>query len=204
MFRRCFNYAYSFREILEGITQSSIKLDNVPTYKTCFGYLFNNESGLAPEWTEGDGKDLFEALFQNYADYVCVISGKILENENDYKLASTNFGERIYATFNRTKVFYKKMLSLYKSNENKLLDKLKNKTSFINRFNDTAENGGDFSDDEHTSYVTQGESESELETANLMNRLDEIKRLYFDGLSEWVNEFRGLFANPLNFEDLGV
>ena len=65
-------------------------------------------------------------------------------------------------------------------NKSKLLDDVK--SSSIARFNDTPQNSGDFSDDNHTSTITKTENSSNVGT--MMQRLNEIedniKQLYID------------------------
>lgn len=66
------------------------------------------------------------------------------------------------------------------NNKNKLLDDVK--SSSIARFNDTPQNSGDFSDDNHTSNITTTTNTSNVGT--MMQRLNEIedniKQLYLD------------------------
>ena len=65
-------------------------------------------------------------------------------------------------------------------NKAKLLDDVK--SSSLARFNDTPQNSGDFSDDNHTSTITKTENSSNVGT--MMQRLNEIedniKQLYID------------------------
>ena len=66
------------------------------------------------------------------------------------------------------------------NNKAKLLDDVK--SSSIARFNDTPQNSGDFSDDQHTSNITTTTNSSNVGT--MMQRLNEIedniKQLYID------------------------
>ena len=66
------------------------------------------------------------------------------------------------------------------NNKAKLLDDVK--SSSTSRFNDTPQNSGDFSDDNHTSNITTTTSSSNVGT--MMQRLNEIedniKQLYID------------------------
>lgn len=66
------------------------------------------------------------------------------------------------------------------NNKTKLLDDVK--SSSTSRFNDTPQNSGDFSDDQHTSNLTTTISSSNVGT--MMQRLNEIedniKQLYID------------------------
>ena len=70
-----------------------------------------------------------------------------------------------------------------------LLDKIGSETKA--KFNDTPQNGGDFDNDEHLSTITTTTTEQDL--VPLINRLDDISRLYKDVLSDWADEFSVLF-----------
>ena len=80
------------------------------------------------------------------------------------------------------------------NNKQKLLDDVK--SSSVARFNDTPQNSGDFSDDQHTSNITTTTSSSNVGT--MMQRLNEIedniKQLYID----WSNEFRKFIIWSVN------
>ena len=80
------------------------------------------------------------------------------------------------------------------NNKSKLLDDVK--SSSVARFNDTPQNSGDFSDDQHTSNITTTTSSSNVGT--MMQRLNEIedniKQLYLD----WSDEFRKFIIWSVN------
>lgn len=61
------------------------------------------------------------------------------------------------------------------------------------RFNDTPQNGGDYSSDDHTSNITQGTNSQELEIGTLMTRLSEVYQNFRSILADWSNEFNKLF-----------
>lgn len=75
---------------------------------------------------------------------------------------------------------YVMLIQNLEANKAKLLDDVK--SSSIARFNDTPQNSGDFSDDQHTSNTTKTENSSNAGT--MMQRLNEIedniKQLYID------------------------
>ena len=81
---------------------------------------------------------------------------------------------------------YSLLIQNLTANKTKLLDDVK--SSSTSRFNDTPQNSGDFSDDNHTSNITKTENSSNVGT--MMQRLNEIedniKQLYID----WSDEFR--------------
>ena len=75
---------------------------------------------------------------------------------------------------------YSLLIQNLNNNKQKLLDDVK--SSSIARFNDTPQNSGDFSDDQHTSNITKTESSSNVGTmmARLNEIEDNIKQLYID------------------------
>ena len=86
------------------------------------------------------------------------------------------------------------LIQNFENNKQKLLDDVK--SSSVARFNDTPQNSGDFSDDNHTSNITTTTSSSNVGT--MMQRLNEIedniKQLYID----WSNEFRKFIIWSVN------
>ena len=89
---------------------------------------------------------------------------------------------------------YSMLIQNLSNNKAKLLDDVK--SSSVARFNDTPQNSGDFSDDNHTSNITTTTSSSNVGT--MMQRLNEIedniKQLYID----WSNEFRKFIIWSVN------
>lgn len=78
------------------------------------------------------------------------------------------------------------LIANQEENKSKLLGQIK--SSGVSKFNDTPQNSGNFSDDEHNTTVTK--TESSTDGGTLLSRLNEIednlKRLY----DNWSNEFR--------------
>ena len=89
---------------------------------------------------------------------------------------------------------YSLLIQNLTANKSKLLDDVK--SASISRFNDTPQNSGDFSDDNHTSTVTKTENSSNVGTmmARLNEIEDNIKQLYID----WSNEFRKFIIWSVN------
>ena len=101
------------------------------------------------------------------------------------KFARTKVGQ-IMSWWQSSSEKYVLLIKNLEANKNKLLDDVK--SASISRFNDTPQNSGDFSDDNHTSTVTKTENSSNVGTmmARLNEIEDNIKQLYID----WSNEFR--------------
>ena len=109
------------------------------------------------------------------------------------KFCRTKVGN-IIAWWQSSSEKYSLLIQNLEANKSKLLDDVK--SSSIARFNDTPQNSGDFSDDNHTSNITKTESSSNVGT--MMQRLNEIedniKQLYLD----WSDEFRKFIIWSVN------
>lgn len=109
------------------------------------------------------------------------------------KFARTKVGQ-IFAWWLSSSEKYSMLIQNLNNNKSKLLDDVK--SASISRFNDTPQNSGDFSDDQHTSTVTKTENSSNVSTmmARLNEIEDNIKQLYID----WSNEFRKFIIWSVN------
>ena len=109
------------------------------------------------------------------------------------KFARTKVGQ-IMAWWNASSEKYVLLIKNLTNNKKKLLDDVKSTST--SRFNDTPQNSGDFSDDQHTSTVTKTENSSNVGTmmARLNEIEDNIKQLYLD----WSNEFRKFIIWSVN------
>ena len=109
------------------------------------------------------------------------------------KFARTKAGQ-IMAWWMSSSEKYSLLIQNLEANKTKLLDDVK--SASISRFNDTPQNSGDFSDDNHTSTVTKTENSSNVGTmmARLNEIEDNIKQLYMD----WSNEFRKFIIWSVN------
>ena len=109
------------------------------------------------------------------------------------KFCKTKVGQ-IFAWFKASTEKYGLLIQNLNNNKQKLLDDVK--STSISRFNDTPQNSGDFSDDQHTSTATKTENSSNVGTmmARLNEIEDNIKQLYID----WSNEFRKFIIWSVN------
>lgn len=118
-----------------------------------------------------------------------------LDESEDFveKFDRTKVGQ-IFAWWISSVEKYSLLIQNLSNNKAKLLDDVK--SSSVARFNDTPQNSGDFSDDQHTSTVNKTENSSNVGT--MMQRLNEIedniKQLYID----WSNEFRKFIIWSVN------
>lgn len=61
------------------------------------------------------------------------------------------------------------------------------------RFNDTPQDGGSYNNDPHATNVSESENESIVDSASLMERLDQLFKNFRSIILEWSNEFNQLF-----------
>lgn len=152
-------------------------------------------SSLQDYWTSGIGNDIFKNLWYRFKDCYCGAGQDIDE-------ARKNFINSFFSIWNHYKDRYNLVLGLYKDNQNKLLDQLKNSSSTISRFNDTPQQGGDWKDDQYTTNITQSKIENLSDAGTVMSRISEIQESYENLLGEFVDKFTMLFISPLNFDDM--
>ena len=109
------------------------------------------------------------------------------------KFARTKVGQ-IMSWWQSSTEKYSLLIQNLEANKTKLLDDVKSTST--SRFNDTPQNSGDFSDDQHTSTVTKTENSSNVGTmmARLNEIEDNIKQLYID----WSDEFRKFIIRSVN------
>ena len=118
-----------------------------------------------------------------------------LDKNEDFveKFCRTKVGQ-IMSWWQSSSEKYSLLIQNLNNNKAKLLDDVK--SASISRFNDTPQNSGDFSDDQHTSTTTKTENSSNVGTmmARLNEIEDNIKQLYMD----WSNEFRKFIIWSVN------
>ena len=139
-----------------------------------------------------------KTCFQNYIwprfyqEFVIYTDSDESENLLE-KFCRTKVGQ-IMAWWISSSEKYNLLIQNLEANKTKLLDDVK--SASISRFNDTPQNSGDFSDDQHTSTVTRTENSSNVGTmmARLNEIEDNIKQLYID----WSNEFRKFIIWSVN------
>lgn len=140
-------------------------------------------------------EDLWQLIYARYYDWYC-----------DYS-TYTDFGQELEPTTDMCKKFFIKLLNVlvlsyekysvlldyYTSEKNNLMNQINTSNTAITRFNDTPQDGGDFSDDAHTTNISQSEGSSGTDGMSPIMRLKEIQDNYRDAMEEWCNEFKRLF-----------
>ena len=150
---------------------------------------------VAPDFTEtAESVNCFQLYIWPRFYQEAIIYADLDKNEDFIeKFCSTKVGQ-IFAWWMSSTEKYSLLMQNLEANKTKLLDDVK--SASISRFNDTPQNSGDFSDDQHTSTVTKTENSSNVGTmmARLNEIEDNIKQLYID----WSNEFRKFIIWSVN------
>lgn len=109
------------------------------------------------------------------------------EEKQEWDDATYEWIIKLLTIMSQTYERYATLLDFYAAKKSQLLDKVESLT----RFNDTPQDTGEFSDDEHTTHITSTKNDYDT----LMARLDEVDRKYRNLLKDWSNEFECLFIH---------
>lgn len=162
-------------------------------------FLWNNEYQVGKNTVlKKYINDLIKLVVSRYYEHYCV--GVIDEDmsHEEYKNEFKFFIQRFINIINMTYDRYSTLLDIYQNNLNNLMKDIKATSKGNVRFNDTPQDGGDYSDDNHTSNISQSETESLTAGATPIERIDEIKRKMANIMKEWSNEFDKLFIEDGN------
>lgn len=176
---------------------------------TTYGITFPANTIIPNKYIDTKCDDLLNRVIERYWDeYVFESTHNVDDVTSDtevlYKVRRFlgKFIDVIQNTYNK----YSAILDSYETAKTKLMDQLERTTSGSDtrRENDTPQDGGDYADDNHTSFINQGETivtETHDDTP-LIERLEKIQNLYQNTMLKWVNEFNGLFIEGGNIHEL--
>ena len=169
-------------------------------------------SDIPSKYVDENHHSLFQLVVERYwNEFVFESEEEMLDNNQILTYADILKKTRMFIskflnilTFTWQK--YTAILGAYDTAKTKLLDKLERVSSGsdLRRDNDTPQDTGDFSDDTHTSFITQGTTDvtESHDDTSLIERLDKIQRLYKNTMLEWVNEFHVLFIDGGNYHEI--
>lgn len=104
-----------------------------------------------------------------------------------------NIVRAIVVDFNNSAPRFIPLLKSYKNNQANPIGKVSSTTTGSTRFNDTPQDSGDYSDDTHTTNITQSTATTEADSGSIMDRLDALYRNWRSILLDWTEEFKGIF-----------
>mgnify|MGYP006988848207 CR=1 FL=1 len=205
---------FNLKETLEELLGTTMYNPYIIDFSIVFKNYLNNEvpNGLDPDQIKFASFDEEEFT---YLDYVAEFLNEFynryykytsisIYSDDELNDALDDFRIRFLNALNLTYPKYKILVKLYKDNESNLLkgltrtysDESATSGSSNNRFNDTPQNGGDYSDDPHTSSINQIDTaaESNLEHVEeynneyLIDRLNKVRDNLSNIFAKWENE----------------
>lgn len=196
------SYLYSLKESLTQV----LGFEPTPYSDT---YLINIidefteiDAALLPINPEDESIDLlWQYIYSRYGDMGIFTSDKgTLTNDENKKL----FEKFLYKLINKiafTQDRYITLINLYTKNKDDLLKQITTTSSRVSRFNDTPQDEGVFTSDEHTTNLTQDTQTASTDKDSLIIRLSEIQNNFENLYKNWLEEFTSLFIEELNYED---
>lgn len=144
---------------------------------------------------------LWQYIYSRYNDMGIFTSDKAtLTNDENKKL----FEKFLYKLINKiafTQDRYLTLIKLYTQNKNDLLKQISTTSRRESRFNDTPQDEGIFSSDQHTTNLTEDNTTAFTDKDSLIIRLAEIQNNFENLYKNWLEEFTDLFIEELNYED---
>lgn len=185
-----------FRDLLE---QTSYHLDNMGgTYDIVAAWF----DGYFVD-TEGSYDDIYEIeenraiaseltnqyLVPRYYNWAIGYYDEVINEAQAERVVNKHFFYKWWMIMKSTFNKYAPLIKLYKEQEANLMASIKQ--TGISRYNDTPQDGGDWSDDQHTTNISTTETSTEGATTAV--RLAEVRSMWENLYSEWAAEFKGLF-----------
>lgn len=206
-------YNYTFNDVLELLTGTTLQ-PWIDTGSNIFqsiieDELSNNVIASLSEIGSLSGEtftyathiaSLLDNLYRLHEENYCVF----VDLETSANSESKRFIVKLLTLINQTAPRYKKLLTLYASEESKLLDGLTTESDGFVKFNDTPQGSGDFSDDTHATNVTKTNSTTTTDVKTPMEKLKEIQDGYSDLLARWSEECSALFLEEGNLDYEGL
>ena len=218
-----FAYAYSLSDILKyGLSQlSPAYTADYPKATTAiftraifasYGVNAPSTSIIPAKYLDETHVDLINGIIERYWDEFVLLSEENMEDPTqilsypDILYKVRRFLGKLIDLINFTYPKYAAILSSYDSKKTHLLDQMNKSISGndTRRDNDTPQDGGEFDDDNHTSFISQGEvsNEENWDDTPIIERLDKISKLYEQTKRKWLDEFKDLFIEGGNIHYL--
>lgn len=214
-------YAYKFSDILKyglseiGYTANYPKADTTLFTRSIFGYYginFPSSSLIPQDYLDKDILCLLNRLIERYWDEYVFTSEENMEDGldivsySDILYKTRRFLSKIIDVIEFTYNKYSSILKAYEDSKTHLMDQM-SKTisgSDTRRDNDTPQDGGDYSDDDHTSFISQGELENKeyWDDTPIIERLEKIEKLYQQTYKNWLDEFKDMFIEEGNYHEI--
>ena len=140
-------------------------------------------------------------------DFAVFVSGPVLPfqpvepvTEPEFQEKLMIFVQNLVSILTETYDYYHEVLGAYAAQKAHLLDRVGASSGVTTKYNDTPQEGGDYSSDPYLSSITHVEGTTAEDRDTPMARLHEIETLYRDVLDDWARRFDQLFILRSNIE----
>ena len=211
-------YAYTLYEIMSN-GLSYLSYGNYPkasnktlarsTFNVLCGVVMPTTDEIPEKYVDKENYDLLNLILERYwNEYVFeseeeYVTGEALSGYPDILYQTRLFVSKLFNLIRFTYPKYSVLLKAYEDEANSLTAKLEKITdgTATTRNNDTPQDGGDFDDDEHTSFISQGKVDNteSWDNESMIERLDKVNRLFAKVKEDWLNEFKDLFIEGGNY-----
>ena len=129
-------------------------------------------------------------IYRFWESYCCLTYD---EDDDTLNYAFNRFWSKVHSIYNFTYDKYGTLLDIYEDKLDKLMNPITSSSSSINKFNDTPQGEGDYSDDEHTTSLYRNIGQVEQDASTPIDRIKEIQNKITNVMLDWTNEYKKLF-----------
>ena len=211
-------YAYTLNECFKAglayllygdYPKASTKIITRSIFSVTCGVNAPDNTQIPEDYLDKKNTDLLNLIFERYWDEYIFESEEQwtypanLSDYPDVQYKIRRFAAKLINLIQFTYPKYSVLLKAYDDERANLTAKLERITdgTATQRNNDTPQDGGDFDDDNHTSFISQGKVDNteSWDSEPIIDRLDKISRLYHKVMEEWLDEFKDLFVEGGNY-----
>jgi hypothetical protein len=199
-------YFYTLDEIIDNaFISEGFNFDNLegPAFGDLFGESMTWVSSAIPEAdvdTEGNFLDkVWKLVLYRYGNEYILSDYLITDTSNFTTYTYNRLLRKIFYIMNKYYFSFKTIFDAY-ATETNMLKKIISSSTGSARHNDTPQNGGDYSDDDHTSDIVQTIGTTETEGSSPIMRIDELQEKMRNIISDFVQKFDSLFIEEANIQ----
>ena len=214
-------YCYKLSDVLEyglnelGYSAKYPQADSTAFTRALFtkyGLAFPSSSLIPTNYIDDNHLGIINRVIETYWDeYVFECEEELTNNlqilsSTEVLYLTRRFLGKFMSVIENTWQKYTSILKAYETSKNDLLSKLQriSNGADVRRDNDTPQDTGDWADDTHTSFISQGTTDvtESYDDTSIIERLDKIQRLFQKTMLSWIREFKDLFVEGGNIHEI--
>lgn len=214
-------YCYKLSDVLEyglnelGYTANYPQADTTIFTRALFtkyGLSFPSSSLIPTDYIDNNHLGIINRVIETYWDeYVFECEEELTNNlqilsSTEVLYLTRRFLGKFMSVIENTWQKYTSILKAYETSKNDLLSKLQriSNGADVRRDNDTPQDTGDWADDTHTSFISQGTTDvtESYDDTSVIERLDKIQKLFQKTMLAWIREFKDLFVEGGNIHEI--